>query len=191
MEEKEMLHLLQSEPERGIGQIIVQYEKAVHTICSSILRGFSEGEIEEVESDVFFKVWKSRDQIRIDETHSIKSYLYTIARNAALDRYRRKQPRNISVEEQLENGYEMESEINVEGEVQKKEVNQVLHEVVAELGEPDNQVFLCKYFMQMRNKEIADKLNLTGKKVENILYRGKKRLRELLEERGVNTYEQI
>lgn len=32
MEEKEMLHLLQSEPERGIGQIIVQYEKAIHTI---------------------------------------------------------------------------------------------------------------------------------------------------------------
>ena len=58
-----------------------------------------------------------------------------------------------------------------------------------QLGQPDSTIFLQKYYMKRRNKDIAKGLQLTEKKVENILYYGKKKLRNFLKERGITCYE--
>ena len=81
------------------------------------------------------------------------------------------------------------SAVMVETEVQKREVCQILHKVITMLGEPDSQVFLLKYFLFMKNKEIASRLKISEKKTENILYRGKGKLKEMLMERGITCYE--
>ena len=83
----------------------------------------------------------------------------------------------------------MVSDISLENEAQRKELRQILHEVIALLGEPDNKVFLYKYFLCMKNKEIANCLQISEKKTENILYRGKGKLKEMLMERGMTCYE--
>lgn len=82
------------------------------------------------------------------------------------------------------------SDMSIENEVQKKELKQMLHEVIEKLGEPDNQVFLMKYFLFMRNKDIAAKLQISEKKVDNILFRGKGKLKEMLIRRGITCYEE-
>ena len=84
---------------------------------------------------------------------------------------------------------EIVADISVEKEQEQRETKQLLHETIALLGEPDNQVFLCKYFLYMKNREIATQLQISEKKIENILYRGKAKLRELLIERGMTCYE--
>ena len=81
------------------------------------------------------------------------------------------------------------SDVFVENEVQKKEMRQILRDVIGALGEPDSQVFLLKYFLCMKNKEIAVRLQISEKKTENILYRGKSKLKALLTERGITCYE--
>ena len=189
MEEKKLLELLRYDSERGIREATTQYGKAVHTICCSMLRGYPREEIEEVEADTFLKLWKNSDKIQIDESHSLKSYLYTIARNTALDVCRKKKPQILSMDAELENLMEAASGISVEKHMENKEISNALHEVIAALGEPDNQVFLYKYFLMLRNKEIARHLQIVEKKVENILYRGKEKLRKQLAERGITSYE--
>lgn len=69
--------------------------------------------------------------------------------------------------------------------LEQKEKEQVLHETVAGLEEPERSVFILRYFGFYRIKEIAKRQGLTNKKVENCLYRGKEKLRKALIRKGI------
>lgn len=187
MEDRKLMRLIQQSPDRGIRKAMQLYGKAVNTICCSILQGCEDGLVDEAVSDTFFKLWKNSQQFSLEKGFSIKSWLYSIARNTAIDIRRKNGYPLISLDEEMEQ--EPVSNIMVETEVQKKEIKQILHEVIEALGEPDSQVFLLKYFLYMKNKEIAAKLQISEKKTENILYRGKAKLKEMLIERGITCYE--
>ena len=186
MDEKKLVDLLEKNPDKAISIIIEEYGRGVHTICKSILRGFSTSDVEEVEADAYYKLWKNRCSLWIDETHSLKSYLYAIARNTAIDRFRQKKPEALAFEDGLEEF--LIDETCVEDEAIGRIVNRLLHEVIAGLGAPDCDVFFGKYYLFLKNREIAERLGLTEKKVENILYRGKEKLRKALVERGFDGY---
>mgnify|MGYP002508343733 CR=1 FL=1 len=98
--DSELLRLLSHHPERGMEAILDEYGAAVETICRNFLYDCSQEDREEVVADAFFKLWKYRERIQIDEKSSLKMYLYQIARNTARD-FRRKKNRQpvISVEE--------------------------------------------------------------------------------------------
>lgn len=189
MNEKTLRKLLDRDPDKAITMIIDEYGRGIHTICTSILRGFTKEDIEEAESDVYLKLWKNRAAICIDETHSLKSYLYTIARNTAIDMYRRsvRQQDNLYTEDALDEL--LMDDVNVEDEALGRIISQLLHQVIAGLGEPDCNVFYGKYFLFLKNREIAQRLGMSEKRVENILYRGKEKLRKALRERGISGYE--
>ena len=184
-EDNILLNKIESDPEQGLKEAMELYGRAVNTICSSILLNCDTGLVDEAVSTTFFKLWKKGKSFCKNKGCSLKSYLYSIARNTAIDLWR-KHPRNIVPIEEVE---ETELVIEVEKTVQEKELHQILQASILELGEPDSYVFLEKYFFQKKNKEIAEKLNLPVKKVENILYRGKNKLREILEKRGITKYE--
>lgn len=187
MEDRKLICLIQQSPDKGIHKAMQLYGKAVNTICRSILQECEDGLVDEAVSDTFFKLWKNSQQFSLEKGFSLKSWLYSIARNTAIDIRRKNGYPLISLDEEMEQ--EPVSNIMVETEVQKKEVRQILHEVIEALGEPDSQVFLLKYFLYMKNKEIAAKLQISEKKTENILYRGKSKLKEMLIERGITCYE--
>ncbi|MBQ4058610.1 MAG: RNA polymerase sigma factor [Lachnospiraceae bacterium] len=187
MEDRKLIRLIQQNPDKGIHKAMQLYGTAVNTICRSVLQGCEEGLVDEAVSDTFFKLWKNSQQFSLEKGFSLKSWLYSIARNTAIDIRRKNGYSLISLDEKLEQ--EPISDVLVEKEVQKKEVRQILHEVIGALGEPDSQVFLLKYFLYMKNKEIATRLQISEKKTENILYRGKLKLKEMLLERGITCYE--
>lgn len=187
MKEKELIDLIQSNPDKGIHKAMALYGRAVNTICNSILGEYGTDTVDEAVSDTFFKLWKNSDRISLETGYSLKSYLYSIARNTAIDIRRKNGYSLVSLDDEKEQ--EIAADISIEEEIQKKELKQILHEVIERLGEPDNRVFLYKYFLFLKNKEIAKCLELPEKKVENILYRGKGKLKEMLEERGITRYE--
>ena len=43
MTEKEIVKLLKRKPDEGIKILISEYGRGVHTICTSMMRGFSRG----------------------------------------------------------------------------------------------------------------------------------------------------
>ena len=188
MEDKKLMDLIEAKPDKGIHKAMQLYGKAVNTICQSILQGCEDGLVEEAVSDTFFKLWKNSSSFSLEKGHSLKSYVYAIARNTAIDIRRKNGYSLISLDDEKEP--EQEAGISVEAQVQKQEIKEILQETIRLLGEPDHQVFLCKYFLCMKNKEIAEKLQISEKKTENILYRGKAKLREMLIERGITAYEE-
>ncbi len=187
MNDEELIGLIKNNPDKGIHEAMQLYGKAVNTICCSVLRGYEVGLVDEAVSETFFKLWRNCDKFSFEKDTTLKSWLYSVARNAAIDIRRKQGYLELSLDEK--EGVEIVSDISIDKEVQQKEMRRLLHEVIALLGEPDSQVFLCKYFLYMKNKEIAVRLQISEKKTENILLRGKKKLRKILMERGMTCYE--
>lgn len=67
----------------------------------------------------------------------------------------------------------------------KKQQEQIIHRSVDEMDEPDRSIFILKYFYFFKNREIAEKLNISLKQVENRLARNKEKLKAKLLERGI------
>lgn len=186
MDERKLIQLIANEPDKGIAEAMNIYGKAVNTIARSILNGYGQEFIEEAVSETFVKLWKNIAHFQSDHETSLKSYLYAIARNTSFDLLR-KQEKNIRFEE-LHEIKELEAADNIEQLIEQKELTELLYQLIESLGNPYNKVFLYKYYYGMKNKEIAKKLQLTEKQVENTLYRGKGKLRKLFSLHGITKF---
>lgn len=186
MDDRKLIQLIKNNPDRGISEAMQLYGGAVRTIARSILASCNAELIDEVVSETFVKLWKNISYFKENDGASLKKYLYAIARNTAFD-VLRKQEKNLSFEE-LDEIKELESAENIEKLIEQKELSELVYQLIESLGNPYNKVFLCKYYFDMKNKEIAEKLQLSEKQVENILYRGKGKLRKLFIQRGISRF---
>lgn len=183
MEEQKIIELLCEDPEKGIHEAMNLYGGAVATICRNFLYDCDEMDIEEAIADSFLKLWKSRDKIVAYGKKTIKSYLFEIARNTARDK--RRSLKNVSVFPLDEIQMQFVSPLNIEEEYARKINYAILHDCLDSLKEPDKSVFMLRYFYAEKTFEISRRLNISPKKVENILCRGKKILEKALNERGI------
>ena len=180
-EERSLLKLIKNNPEEGLRKAMELYGGAVYTICKNILANCSEEDIEEAVSDCFLKLWKSTNLYKKEKGGSLKSYLYEITRNAALDILRsikRHEP-TILLDESIQ-----DNDMDLENEIVREMDERVIHEVVNEMEEPDRSIFILRYFYFFKVNDIAGKLDLSIKSVENRLLRGKGKLKSKLLKRG-------
>lgn len=188
--ERELLRLLNEDVSAGMERLIDLYGGAVKKICLSIMNGFSQEDIEEAISDTFVALWLAREKVEVAGECGIKNYLYGIARKTALNRRRKiMHAREFVTTDELEQMDEQDALIardNVEDEVLKKSEYVVLHQLIEEMRSPDCEIFKYRYFEENSVKEIAERLNLTTKVVENRLYRGKSDLKKQLILCGIN-----
>lgn len=180
--EERMLRLLKAAPEEGIRVALNAYGGPVRTICRNILFDCAAEDTEEAVADSFVELWRSVERFDEKAGYSLKSYLYGIARHKALDKRRamNKRREHISLEETA-----IEAAVDLEGDYAQKLNDSIVHHTVEGLDEPMRSVFILRYFYFAKIKDIALRLGLTQKAVENHLYRGKDRLRLELVERGI------
>ena len=188
-EEKEWLQLLYVEPERGMEKIIDIYAPPVKTICSNILCRVDSNLVEDAMEETFIRLWEQTRQGRRIHT-SLKSYLYQIARNVSLDILREYQrEKHLCLDTSKEDwGIEgiMETEVpSTEESFLWKQEEEIVHQVVSGLPEPDRKIFLLRYFYFYKVRQIADHLGLKEDNVESRLRRGLKKLRRKLSEQGI------
>lgn len=177
-----LAQLIRNSPEQGLREAVAQYGGAVSTICKNILFDCPGEDIEEAVSDCFVALWQSADRFTSQPGRTLKSYLYGIARHIALDRRRRlyQKPPPLSLEEMI-----LQEDFDLETEFIQKRNQDILHQCIHELSEPSRSIFLLRYFYFFRVKEIAQRLNLPEKKVENCLYRERERLKQSLIKGGI------
>lgn len=181
--------LLNKHPEEGINQAIDLYGSPVKTICSNILRNYSEDLIEDSIEESFLKLWeyaKNGGKIKT----SVKAFLYQIARNTALDMLRKQNNKKDISLNALEEEAGVESLLysfsnEVEQEFEKKHNEKLLHKVINEMEEPDRSIFILRYFYFYKVKEIAQLYQLKEDNVESRIRRGLKRLGNILTKQGI------
>lgn len=180
--DRKIIKLLKKSPEGGIKMAIDTYGAAVNTICKNILINLNSEDIEEAISDTFFKLWKNVDNFNHEKNKSLKSYIYAIARNTCFDKLKTSNC-NTSLFEIDEN--DLGIDVNMEDEYSKLHNKKIIKTTLDNFKEPDRSIFILRYFYFERVKVIASKLNLSEKKVENILYRSKTKLKEELIKGGI------
>ena len=180
--ERKIIKLLKKSPEDGIKMVIDVYGPAINTICKNILINLNSEDIEEAISDTFFKLWKNVDNFNVEKNKSLKSYIYAIARNTCFDKLKSSNC-NTSLFDVDEN--DLGIDVNMEDEYSKLHNKKIIKTTLDNFKEPDKSIFILRYFYFEKVKVIASKLNLSEKKVENILYRSKTKLKEELIKGGI------
>jgi len=143
----------------------------------------NKADAEELVQDVFLKLWEKRETL--DATQNVKAYIFKIAINTIYDFIRRK---NI---EDAYNNFAKENfnftSNNTWDTIVFKEMESTLNKVVAQLPEQRRRVFLLSKKNGLSNVEIAQKLGLSKRTVENQLYRAIGYLKEQLKNHSVFT----
>ncbi len=180
MNDQQLLLLLQNSPSQGLAKAIDLYGDSVRWIVYKIVGPNYPEDIEECVSDVFIRFWQSIRRFDSESGVPLKSYLYGISRYAALDfRKKQRESSSISFEENM-----LQSDLDFADTIVEKTNSSILHEVIAALPSPEQEIFIRRYFLEERVKAIANELKLSEKTIENKLYRGKISLKKQLIERG-------
>ena len=184
MTDNEILSLIREKPPEGQRALFNKYYSYVYTIVNRILSGSgSSDDTEECVIDVFASVMM---KLVPDESCSLKAYIGTTARNAAISMRRSlviKTGRNVSADD--ENMAEIADEEDIEGKSDKSETSELLLKKVSELGPPDSIIILQKYYYDKSSKEIAGMVGLNAVAVRMRCTRAMKRLKKLLEADGI------
>lgn len=179
-EENRIRKLLKTDPERGLNLAMDHFGPAVKWITKTILGADAQQDVEECIAETFVRLWRSADDFDGTAGTTLYSYTCGIARHVAIDMVRRR-PKETPVAETIESDFDPDFAEELAAQENRQEV---LH-VVDRMDPPDREIFLYRYWLELPVKQIAERLGLTEKQVENRLFRGRKTIRERLKERGI------
>ena len=130
-------------------------------------------EAEDLTSITFEKAWRGRDRYRRDKG-AFSTWLFTIARNAAVDHYRARAPL-VPLDEAAAVAA---SAATAEDEIALRSDAARLAELLKTLTDRDRDLIALKYGAEMSNRDIARATGLSESNVGTILYRAVQALRE-------------
>ena len=128
---------------------------------------------EDLTSITFEKAWRGRDRYRRDKG-AFSTWLFTIARNAAVDHYRARAP-VVPLDEAVA---VVADAATPEDESALRSDAARLAALLPTLTDRDRELIALKYGAEMTNREIARATGLSESNVGTILYRAVQTLRE-------------
>ena len=169
---------LKKNDEKAIEKLIDKYSQYIGAIIYGVSGSSLKAEdIEEIESDVFYALWKRRHNLL--ETGSLKPYLAQIARNMTKNKFR-----CVKNEQPLEEGLLIsEAEKTDELLIQKEKIS-IVKEFMATMKYPDKDILTTYYFLNYKLDDIASMYGLPLSTVKSKIYRGRKTINKYFKERG-------
>lgn len=173
MEAIEIAKKLKEQDQQVFSSLIESHSLLLWTVAGRYLAkssGFSAEDIEECVSDVFFELWKHPE--RYDpQKGELKTYLCTITKNKAISLYRK----NIKNQTLCFVDFIQSKELQTDEPLDVPDYT-ALYGALSALPEPTREILVRRYFYEEKPAEIAKKMALPKKEVENRLYRGKESL---------------
>jgi len=163
----------------ALGKLIEMYQNQMYSVCLSILK--RPDEAQEAAQDTFIKMHKSLNSFK--EGSKFSSWLYKIAYRTSLD-YLRKRKKTIDIEEV---SFSLESKGDGQDDVMmQSELSEQLLKAIAHLNPDEAGIIRMFYLEEMTIKELAD---ITGNSISNVkvkLFRGRKKLAEIIKTKFEN-----
>lgn len=182
MDEKLLIDKIKQNPKDGLMDAFELFGPLVKGIVVKTLGRSKARDIEECISDTFIKLWQSID-LYDEQRGSLRAFITIIARNTAIDRYRRSHSR-IAMHP-IDDMNPVAAQDTEDTAIQKIN-HEIVREAVNDLPEPDREIFYRRYFLAKKVNDIAYNMKLNSKRVEKRLYKGKQKLRKLLINKGIN-----
>ena len=150
-----------------------EYESPLIGYAMNILRDLDRAR--DVVQDTFIRLYK-QDVEKVKG--GLKSWLFTVCRNRALD-VLRKEKRMISVDDEMFDREASKAPTPDTSADQSERIQQLLT-LLDSLSENQKQVILLKFEKGMSYQEISDHTGLTSGNVGFLLHNGLKRLRDMM-----------
>lgn len=147
--------------EKAFEKIYLAYYKRTLYFLAGLVK--SEEDAKELTQEVFIKLWTNRETL--DIAKSAHNYMYTLARNAAFNFLKHK-----LVEINYVNEYVAETENNTSEEILfAKEITLLVEMTVNRMPLQRQRIYKMSRNEGMSNEEIASRLHISKKTVENQL----------------------
>ena len=175
-----LVRLAQGGDTRAFDELVRRYSSKVYRLAYKILH--HEEDAAEALQDTFLSAYRGLPNFKAQSTFS--TWLYRIATNASLMRYRKRRANHISLEQsQLEDGEPLElpdwSRQPLE-ELLTEETREAMEEGVRRLPDDLRTVFVLRDLQELSNADVADVLHLSVAAVKSRLHRARISLRGFL-----------
>ena len=166
------------------------YDRYASTVYGVALKVISDQALaEEVLQETFWRVWQSAATYQ-SQRGTFTSWLFRIARNLAIDAYRRRnvRPQTLNTVDGSESSLDElpDPEMDVAKQTQSILQNRQVHKALASLPAVQRQVIEMAYFYGMTRQEIA---TVTGEALGTIHTRARLGLQKLREELAREEFE--
>jgi len=169
----EILQRLKKGDKKVLSELYDSYWKALFVSSYNLL---NDKELcEEIIQDVFIDFWNSKEKLQIKI--SIKSYLYACVRYKVFNEFRKSRFKNVELFEELPQRFQYATP---ETKIMHKELIMQVDAIVKTLPKKCQEVYVLSRNNQLSHKEIAKKLGISTKTVENHITYALKVLRTAL-----------
>jgi len=165
---------LKNDSQVAFEKLFNKYKKKLYYFALSYLD--DNVEAEEVVQSVFVRLWENRSTL--DETMSVKGFIYKSTVNACYNSLKKKAVRNryfeyelIALDEKTDKSYD---------EIFYKDLKRQIDSILAALPLRQQEIFNLSRFEGLSHADIATKLNLSVRTVENQIYRAIKIIKDNL-----------
>jgi len=180
--DEDLVRIAQAGDNRAFDELVRRYRDKVYRLSYKILR--HEEDAAEALQDAFLSAYRGLKNFKVESTFS--TWLYRIATNASLMKYRRRREGHVSLEQsQSPDGSGEPLQIpdwsaQPLGDLLNSETREVMQEGIAKLPEELRTVFVLRDIEELSNAEVAEILNLSVAAVKSRLHRARIFLRDRL-----------
>jgi len=182
LEDTQLVRLAQGGDTRAFDELVRRYRDKVYRLSFKILR--HEEDAAEALQDAFLSAYRGLKNFKSESTFS--TWLYRIATNASLMKYRKRRDNHVSLEQSQSRNDDAETlevpdwSTQPVDELLNAETRQVMEESVARLPEELQTAFLLRDIQEQSNAQVAEALDLTVAAVKSRLHRARLLLRDRL-----------
>lgn len=148
--------------------------------CSGKKMALNDDEASEVCQEVFVRIWEVRETLDCEK--SLNGLIFTITKNIILKKIRKKA--YATVLEKYWKVTHSNTTRNTEEYLDLKELEELTAEFIDRLPEKQKEIMKLRISRGLTNDEIAEKLGISKRTVENQVYRSLNKLRNYLSKQG-------
>ncbi len=161
IEEKEWLQSMKAGQESALQKIFKHYYKYL-VVTGYNITGDNE-KAKDLVQDVFFELWKKREQIEIQS--SLKAYLRRAVVNRSLN-YIKTQKRFDFGDENFD-AQTPDKTFSAQKNLEAQDLKAAINDAIDSLPAKCKAIFILSRFEKLSHKEIATKLDISTKTIEN------------------------
>ena len=133
-------------------------------------------EAEDVVQETMIKIWNRRDQW--DEIESIEAFSLTICRNLAVDKMRKIEGQNQSLDEVANDAPDRSYSSNPEEQAMKQDRIELIRRLIGQLPEKQRSAMQLRDFEGKSYKEIAAIMGISEEQVKVNIFRARQAIRQ-------------
>ena len=181
LNDKKLIQNIKLGKESSFRVLFMKYGKKLYNFSRK--NNLSHEDAEGIVQEVFAKIWETRNGL--DENLSLNAYILTIAQNLIFNKARKQVNRRVY--EEYFKIYTPHKTNNNEEQIFYNELEGIILKFVDKLAPRTMQVFKLNRMDGFSNQEIAEKLNVSKKTVENQMNSALKQIRKaIIESNSLN-----